>query len=103
MRENFKKEIVQRVIKNLLDIHILRLVGAEPMWGYKIKKQIEAISGVKVRHGILYPLLNTLEHEGFLTSQKLKHGGRVRKVYMITEKGKEYLKAYYDVLKEHSS
>lgn len=103
MKENFRKEIVQRIIKNLLDIHILKLVNAEPMWGYKIKKQIEATSSVKVRHGVLYPLLNMLEREGFLASQKIKHGKRMIKVYAITEKGKQYLETYYDILKEQSN
>ncbi|MEM1539258.1 MAG: PadR family transcriptional regulator [Candidatus Bathyarchaeia archaeon] len=100
MKEAFKKEIVQRIIKNLLDIQILRLVDAEPMWGYKIKRQIEATSSVKIRHGILYPLLNKMEREGYLASQKLQHGKRLRRVYTITEKGKQYLETYYEVVRE---
>jgi PadR family transcriptional regulator PadR len=100
MEETFKKEIVQRITKNLLDIQILRLINAEPMWGYKIKKQIEATSGVKLRHGALYPLLNRLEREGFLTSQKQQHGGRTRKTYRITAKGKSYIEIYHNILKE---
>ncbi|MEM2911534.1 MAG: PadR family transcriptional regulator [Candidatus Bathyarchaeia archaeon] len=100
MEETFKKEIVQRITKNLLDIQILRLVNTEPMWGYKIKKQIEATTSIKLRHGALYPLLNKLEREGFLTSQKQKQGKRKRKVYTITEKGKKYIEAYQNTLKE---
>jgi DNA-binding PadR family transcriptional regulator len=100
MEETFKKEIVQRITKNLLDIQILRLINATPMWGYKIKKQIEALSGVKLRHGALYPLLNRMEREGFLTSQKQKQGKRTRKVYTITQKGKQYIAAYHNILKE---
>jgi DNA-binding PadR family transcriptional regulator len=100
MEETFKKEIVQRITKNLLDIQILRLINAEPMWGYKIKKQIEAISGVKLRHGVLYPMLNRLEREGFLESQKQKQGKRIKKVYAITQKGKQYIDAYHNILKE---
>ncbi|MGB9854837.1 MAG: PadR family transcriptional regulator [Candidatus Bathyarchaeales archaeon] len=100
MDETFKKEIVQRITKNLLDLQILRLANTEPMWGYKIKKQIEATSGVKLRHGALYPLLNKMEREGFLTSQKQKQGKRTRKVYTITQKGKQYIEAYYNILKE---
>jgi DNA-binding PadR family transcriptional regulator len=100
MDETFKKEIVQRITKNLLDIQILRLINATPMWGYKIKKQIEALSGVKLRHGALYPLLNRMEREGFLTSQKQKQGKRTRKVYKITAKGKQYIEAYHNILKE---
>ena len=100
LTEQFKKEIVQRITRNLLDIQILRLIQAQPMWGYKIKKQAETKFGVKLRHGTLYPLLNTLEQKSFLTSQKQQQGGRTRKVYSITKKGNEYVETYDDVLKE---
>jgi len=100
LSEVFRKEIVQRIVKNLLDIQILRLVDTEPMWGYRIKKHVEAKFDVKPRHGALYPLLNTLEQKGFLKSQKQQEKGRTRKVYTITEKGKQCLEAYYNVLKE---
>jgi DNA-binding PadR family transcriptional regulator len=70
------------------------------MWGYKIKKQVETNYEVKLRHGALYPLLNTLEQKGFLKSQQQRQGGRTRKVYAITEKGRKYVETYDDILKE---
>ncbi len=100
MAENHQKELVQRIIKNLLDIQLLRMVQAQPIWGYKIKKKVETKFHIKLRHGTLYPLLNSLETKGFLTSQKETKGGRARKIYTITEKGAEYIQSYYDILKE---
>jgi len=100
LSETFRKEIVQHITKNLIDIQILRLIQTQPMWGYRIKKQVEAKFDVKLRHGALYPLLNTLEQQGFLTSEKQQHGGRTRKVYTITRKGMQYLEAYNSILKE---
>ncbi len=100
MAETFKKELVQRITRNLLDVQILRLIGTQPMWGYRIKKQVEANFDVKLRHGALYPLLNALEQNGFLTSQKQQQGGRTRKVYSITKKGKLYVETYNIVLNE---
>ena len=100
MPEDFKKEIVQRITKNLLDIQLLRLIQTQPMWGYKIKKQVETKFNVKLRHGALYPMLNKLEEKGFFTSKKQQQGGRTRKVYAITKKGKEYVAAYDNILKE---
>ncbi|MDH7477243.1 MAG: PadR family transcriptional regulator [Candidatus Bathyarchaeota archaeon] len=100
MTENYKKEIVQRITRNLLDIQILRLLSKEPMWGYKIKKQIETKYEVKLRHGALYPLLNALEQKGFLNSQQQRQGGRTRKVYTITKKGKQYVETYKNIVKE---
>src|SRR4030043_492917 len=84
LTETVKKEIVQRITRNLLDI----------------KKQVEAKFSVTLRHGALYPLLNSLEQEGFLTSQRQQQGGRTRKVYTMTHKGEEYVKAYEGILKE---
>jgi PadR family transcriptional regulator, regulatory protein PadR len=100
MSIDYQKEIVQRITKNLLDIQLLRVLETEPMWGYKIKKTFEAESGIKLRHGALYPTLNWLEHEGFLVSEKQRHNGRGRKTYTLTPKGKEFLESYYAVLKE---
>ena len=100
MTEDCKKEIIQRITKNLLDIQLLRLIEAEPMWGYKIKKTVESDLDIKLRHGALYPMLNHLEREGFVTSQKQQQQGRSRKVYTLTEKGNQYLESYYSVLKE---
>jgi DNA-binding PadR family transcriptional regulator len=70
------------------------------MWGYRIKKQVEAMFGVKLRHGTLYPMLNALEQKGFLTSKKQQKVGRTRRVYTMTRKGKQYLEAYNSILQE---
>ena len=72
----------------------------QPMWGYKIKKQVETKFDVKLRHGALYPLLNAMEQKGFLTSQKQQQGGRTRKVYTITKNGRQYIETYSSILKE---
>ena len=76
------------------------MVQAQPLWGYKIKKKVEAKFQIKLRHGALYPTLNSLERKGFLTSQRQTKGGRARKVYTITRKGKEYLQSYHAILKD---
>ncbi len=102
MTTDYKQEIIQRLTKNLLDLQLLRLIASEPMWGYKIKKTFEANLGIKLRHGALYPMLNYLEKEGFVTSQKQPQNGRARKVYTVTPKGQEYLNAYYAVLKDQT-
>ena len=98
MSETYKKEIVQHIIRNLLDMQLLRIVQVQPTWGYQIKKQVEAEFNIKLRHGALYPALNTLEQRGFLESTKQQKSGRSRKVYAITENGKTYLQTYYSIL-----
>jgi len=98
MAENYKKEIVQHIIRNLLDIQLLRIIQTEPTWGYRIKKQVDTDFNIKLRHGALYPTLNTLEQKGFVESKKQQKDGRARKVYTITATGKIYLQTYYSIL-----
>ena len=99
LSDPYKEGLVQRITKNLLDVQVLRLVRMRPMWGYMIKKYAETKFNVKLRHGALYPLLNNLEKESYLTSEKQLKGGRKRKVYMITQKGRHYLESYEGILR----
>lgn len=98
--EVFTHQIKRRLVKSFLDMLILRLVEAEPTWGYDIIKETELKYKVKLRHGALYPMLKKLEAKGFVKSRKELQKGRVRKIYQITMKGKQILHAYYDSLKE---
>jgi PadR family transcriptional regulator PadR len=99
MVETYKKEIVQHIIKDQLDMQLLRIIQAQPTWGYSIKKQVEADFNVKLRHGALYPALNLLEKKGFLKSVDQQKGKRTRKVYTITKEGKLYLETYNGIMK----
>ncbi len=101
LTEDYREEIVQRVTRNLLDIQLLRLIQAQPSnWGYRIKKTIEKDFNIKLGHGNLYPLLNSLEKRGFLKSGKRRERGRARKVYRLTGEGEKYLNAYYAILRQ---
>ena len=100
MTEDPRKQLVQRITRNFLDVLVLRLIRAKPMWGYKIIKKTQKLFGVKLRHGALYPLLNSLETEGFTKSEIITKEGRARKVYEITPKGIQLLDAYNQFLKE---
>jgi PadR family transcriptional regulator PadR len=99
LTENASEQLVQQIVRNLLEIHILRLVRAEPTWGYSIIKKIEALYGIKIRHGALYPLLNKLEKNSLIESKREIKKGRIRKTYAITENGKQLIKTYYNILK----
>ena len=81
MTEDPKKQLVQRITRNFLDILVLRLIQAEPMWGYKIIKKTWRLFGIKLRHGALYPLLNSLETEGYAESEKITKEGLTLRLY----------------------
>jgi len=100
MTETYRDEIVQHIIRNLLEIQLLRIVQAQPTWGYRIKKQVETQFNIKLRHGALYPTLKALETRGFLECTKQQKNGRARKIYAITRDGEEYLQTYRGIIKE---
>lgn len=100
LTENASKQLVQHIVRNSLDIHILRLVKAEPTWGYNIIKKIKTLYDIKIRHGALYPLLNKLETSGLIISKREIQKGRIRKTYTITEKGKQLIQTYYSILEQ---
>lgn len=100
MTEDLKEEIFQRINRNFLDILVLRLILEEPLWGYKIIKKCERLFNIKLRHGALYPLLNLLEENNYIKSKQIVKGGRIRKVYGITDQGKKIVDVYYDCLRD---
>lgn len=100
MVENYREEILHRIVKDMLDIQLLRMVLTQPLWGYKIKKKVEEDLHIRLRHGALYPMLNGLERKGLLVSQKEQKDGRSRKVYTVTEKGMDYLYSYYSIIND---
>mgnify|MGYP001068745300 CR=1 FL=1 len=100
LTENASEQLVQHIFRNLLDIHILRLLQVKPTWGYNIIKKVRTLYGITIRHGALYPLLNKLETNGLIESKREIQKGRIRKTYMITQKGKQLIQTYYNILKQ---
>lgn len=48
--------------------------------------------GYDVSPGTMYPILHSLEGDGFLKSKKVNVQGKIRKYYKITSKGQKILK-----------
>ena len=69
------------------------LLGGED-YGYQIIQKVKDISGGSLAWSdkMLYPVLHRMEKEGFLVSRwRMSDGGRLRRYYRITEKGREEL------------
>jgi len=84
------------------ELIILSVLADEPAYGYSITKSVAARSGGEVRltPGVLYPLLAKLEKQGFIASSwetvrsernDDQEGGRRRKWYRLSAKGKKRL------------
>lgn len=71
-------------------LHILYHAGHEPVYGLWL---IEELShhGYELSAGTLYPMLHSLEEEGYLESEKQVVQGKMRKYYQLTDAGREAL------------
>lgn len=72
---------------------LLNLLSKKPYYGYEIIKTLKVQSNdvFDMKEGTLYPILHKLENEEMIRSYNQEVSGRTRKVYTITEKGKEVL------------
>jgi PadR family transcriptional regulator PadR len=88
---NVQKEIQTKLTKGLLGLIVLQLLDSQPMHGYQIITKIRKSFGVYFGPSTVYPLLNSLEKKGQLESRWYMQSERPRKVYELTNKGKNVL------------
>ncbi|RXT07078.1 PadR family transcriptional regulator [Ammoniphilus sp. CFH 90114] len=89
-------KISKELVKGSTVMMILTLLERKPMYGYEMIKEIESNSnGVfTFKEGTLYPILHTLEAEGWVEAYWCEQeGARKRKYYRITDQGKGHLEA----------
>ena len=84
-----------KVEKSLLSgstpLLILSLLKSEDMYGYQMVSELAKRSDntFQLKEGTLYPLLHTLEKQGWVRSYaKQTPGGRERKYYTLTAAGR---------------
>lgn len=71
---------------------ILKLLAEEgKMHGYEMVQRIHKQSGSKIliKDGSLYPALQKMTEDGLLSFKEETVGGRVRKYYFLTPKGRK--------------
>lgn len=80
-------------LKGHLDSLILAVVGAAPAHGYAIIEELKRRSGgtFSLPEGTVYPALHRLERAGLLQSEWSNAGGRKRRVYKLTRRGRRLL------------
>ncbi len=88
-----EKALRERIVKSMLDLIVLRLLKNKPRWGYEINLAIREEYKVYLSAGTLYPLLHSLESDGYIEGSWESEGGRDRRIYRITPKGEEFLAA----------
>ena len=80
----------RELIKGSIDSLLLCLIDQQPIYGYRIIKELERRSQgyFKFKEGTLYPALHRLEKAGLIRGEwQTLPSGRQRRYYHITEKG----------------
>ena len=81
--------------KSYLMLLVLSLLREEEMYGYRICQVVEQRTNgrYKLKEGVLYPLLHSLEKSGFIIGEWCANpdGGPERKYFKLTPKGKKGL------------
>ena len=75
---------------------ILSLLEGSDMYGYQMIEELARRSNdtFQMKEGTLYPILRALENEGAVESyQTATEGGRKRKYYHLTDRGRKQLAA----------
>ncbi|MEO6445304.1 MAG: PadR family transcriptional regulator [Gemmatimonadaceae bacterium] len=84
------------LLKGTLDMLILQTLTVQPMHGYAIAQQIQRLSEevLSVEQGSLYPALERLLTQGWVTSKwGQSPTGRRARYYTITASGRRHLGA----------
>src|SRR5947209_8062742 len=81
-------------IKGHLDALLLAVVAEGPVHGYAAVERLRARSGGRfdLPEGTVYPALHRLEGDGLLRSQWTVVGGRRRRQYELTDRGRATLR-----------
>ena len=89
-------KISKELLKGSTSIMVLKVISEGDCYGYQIIQKIAQRSGevFRLNEGTLYPILHTMEKEGYLESYRGEsEAGRERKYYTITAQGKLQLAA----------
>ena len=84
------KPIRGQLLKGHLDLLVLAALSDDPAHGYSIVGRLRRLSEgtFDLSEGTLYPALYRLERTGLLESDWAVAGGRQRRVYRVTDRGR---------------
>ena len=83
----------------LLDACVLAVLSGGDAYGYVLTQKVKEV--IDISESSLYPVLRRLKKDGCLTTFDKPFGGRNRRYYSITEKGRERLKETTDEWKQY--
>ncbi|MCL5780757.1 MAG: PadR family transcriptional regulator [Firmicutes bacterium] len=91
--------MLRELFLGFIRVHILYHASLNPVYGLELMEEL-ARHGYPVGPGTMYPILNKLEENGLLVSEKINVEGKLRKYYRITEAGGEVLAEAKEKIRE---
>lgn len=92
IQESFEEnsKVFRDLLLGFVRVHVLHHAAQQPIYGSGISVELSQ-HGYRLSWGTLYPLLHSLEAEGFLKKEERVVEGKVRKYYEITVRGRAAL------------
>ena len=84
--------------KGLIEVCVLASLLRKESYGYKIIDDLKDY--IEISESTLYPILKRFEARGALRTRSVAINGRLRKYYMISEKGKREIDDFLEEIKE---
>jgi len=91
--------ITRRFFLGFIKIHILYHAKVNPIFGVELMKELKR-HGYQVSPGLVYPMLHSLEKDRYLKRENRIVEGKVRKYYVLTQKGLEMLEEAKQKIRE---
>lgn len=86
------------MVKGLLKLWMLRAISEGEVSGYQIMKRVDKLTGKKPSTGSVYPLLKSMQNEGWIIGKKTDN----KTIYHITDSGREVVDKH-DKMKDYYS
>lgn len=83
---------VDKLAMSRIFIFMLWFIGKGHIHGYEMIKTLKANGMKGVTPAKVYTLLSLMKSRGLVSLEKVPQGKRIRKVYTVTAKGREFLK-----------
>jgi PadR family transcriptional regulator, regulatory protein PadR len=87
------------LLAGFVRLHVLHHAAEHEVYGLWMIEEL-ARHGYKLSPGTLYPMLEVMEERGYLVSRRERHGRTVRRLYRITDLGREGLALAMERLRE---
>jgi len=88
------------MIRGFRELIILQLLSKHAMHGYEVLKRLEELINVCYPTSVVYPILRDMEKKGYVKSEWTKTGERKKRLYVVTDRGKDVLEYSQTVMDE---